>query len=72
MPAPTMNPRLVMKAHQYLYYVANRPVMSDYDYDMFCKANGLEGGGGSDRAIDYTQEEIALALHLLNGTRPIR
>jgi hypothetical protein len=57
-----------MRAHQYLYYVKCMPVISDYEYDRFCKANGLDGGGGSDRASDYTREEIALAERLANTT----
>lgn len=50
-----------MKAHQYLYYVEARPVLSDYEYDKFCREHDLEGGGGSDRASDYPPAVIALA-----------
>ena len=50
-----------VKAHQYLYYVAAKPVWSDYQYDVFCKEHGIEGGGGSDRAQDYSPEIIKLA-----------
>ena len=53
-----------MRAHQYLYYVKCFPVLSDYDYDLFCKRNGLDGGGGSDRASDYPQHIIDLAEKL--------
>jgi len=54
----------IMQAHQYLYYVRCAPVLSDYDYDHFCKRNGLDGGGGSDRASDYPPHIIALAVKL--------
>lgn len=60
------SPLLTMRAHQYLYYVECRPVISDYDYDLFCTAHGLHGGGGSDRASDYTEEEITHAARLAN------
>lgn len=53
-----------MQAHQYLYYVRSMPVLSDYDYDCFCKRNGLEGGGGSDRESDYPAHIVALAKKL--------
>lgn len=56
-----------MRAHQFLYYVRCRPVISDFAYDMFCKKHGLDGGGGSDRASDYTPEEIAHATNLANA-----
>lgn len=54
----------IMQAHQYLYYVRCAPILSDYDYDHFCKRNGLDGGGGSDRASDYPPHIIALAAKL--------
>ena len=60
------SPFLTMRAHQYLYYVMCRPVISDYEYDRFCKKHGLEGGGGSDRASDYSAHEIAHAMRLAN------
>lgn len=62
-----MNPHLLMRAHQYLYYVKCSPVISDYEYDRFCKDNGLDGGGGSDRARDYFEDEIELAYDLINN-----
>ncbi len=55
----------VMRAHQYLYYVKNSPVWSDYQYDMYCREKGLDGGGGSDRAQDYTETVKRLAESLL-------
>jgi hypothetical protein len=58
-----------MRAHQYLYYVECIPIISDYEYDKFCKDNGLHGGGGSDRASDYTDEERDYAKKLLNEFR---
>lgn len=53
-----------MQAHQYLYYVRCAPILSDYEYDRFCKHNGLDGGGGSDRISDYAPRIIALAEKL--------
>lgn len=58
------SPHLVMRAHQFLYYVLGRPVISDYQYDMFCKEHGLFGGGGSDSASDYSDEEKEYAYSL--------
>jgi hypothetical protein len=51
----------IVLIHQYLYYVMNAPIWSDYEYDRYCKAHGLEGGGGSDRASDYSAEIANLA-----------
>lgn len=58
-----------VKAHQYLYYVVGRPVLSDYDYDMLCRKLGVEGGGGSDLASSYSKEEKELAEAYLKGTK---
>ena len=57
------DPHLVktMRAHQYLYYVEGNPFLTDREYDLFCRINNLDGKGGSDRASDYSQEEIDLA-----------
>ncbi len=55
----------VMLAHQYLYYVISKPILTDYEYDQFCKKFGLDGNGGSDRAVDYSPEVIALAMTML-------
>jgi hypothetical protein len=55
----------LIRAHQYLYYVLVRPVITDYEYDMLCSAAGVEGGGGSDLASSYTLEEKELATQLL-------
>lgn len=55
-----------MRAHQYLYYVECCPVLSDIQYDKFCRDNNLDGGGGSDRITDYTLTEINLAQDLKN------
>ena len=63
------SPALIMRAHQYLYYVRGCPIISDYEYDMFCKRHGLEGGGGSDCASDYTEEEISCAMFLMAGQK---
>lgn len=57
-------PKDIMLAHQYLYYVLGEPAISDYEYDMFCKLHNLDGGGGSDRKEDYSQEIINLAKTL--------
>lgn len=62
----THTPTDIIAAHQYLYYVLARPVWSDYDYDRYCRANGIEGGGGSDRASDYDPlvRTLAHTMHL--------
>lgn len=51
----------LMLAHQFLYYVKHAPVISDREYDLFCKANGLDGGGGSDLEESYPRHVVALA-----------
>jgi hypothetical protein len=61
----TQTPEDVMRAHQYLYYVLARPVLTDYEYDRFCRDAGLFGGGGSDRASDYSEHVIKIANQLL-------
>ena len=58
---------VVVKALQYLYYVKCTPAVSDYDFDLFCKRNGIFGGGGSDRAQDYMEAEVVVADRLLRG-----
>lgn len=58
-------PEQLVKAHQYLYYVLCRPVLSDYEYDMYCRKHGIPGGGGSDFAGDYSTETVQLAMSLL-------
>lgn len=63
-----VTPRKAMLAHQYLYYVLGRPVISDIEYDQFCKQHGLSGHGGSDSAASYPQEIKDLAAALLAGT----
>ncbi len=60
-------PPIIVRAHQYLYYVLGTPVITDYDYDMLCRRLGAEGGGGSDLASSYTVEEKDLAAQLLKG-----
>jgi hypothetical protein len=59
------SPAHIVAAHQYLYYVLARPVWSDYDYDRYCSAHGIAGGGGSDRAQDYAPEIVRLAEAML-------
>lgn len=54
-------PEELMQAHQYLYYVKCFPVISDYEYDMFCQKHGLEGQGGSDHEDSYPQHIKDLA-----------
>lgn len=45
----------IMAAHQYLYYIgpsAGKPtIWSDFEYDEFCRAHGLAGGGGSESGV---------------------
>ena len=52
-----MDPKLLMRAHQYRYYCLGDPVISDYEYDMFCRLRGLDGKGGSDLESSYTHLE---------------
>jgi NAD-dependent DNA ligase len=59
------NAKNIMLAYQYLYYVKNTPVVSDREYDRFCKDNNLEGIGGSDRESDYSDETKELAEKLI-------
>lgn len=59
----------VMRAHQYLYYVMNVQVLSDYEYDKFCDQNGLFGGGGSDREQDYNCHIKQIADEIFNPTK---
>jgi len=51
----------IVKAHQFLYYVEANPVLTDQEYDAFCKRYGIEGSGGSDSRSDYSDFIIALA-----------
>lgn len=60
----TPSPESIVLAHQYLYYVLSDPVWSDYKYDMYCRRHGIDGGGGSDRAKDYSLEVRKLALDI--------
>lgn len=62
-----MNTHTIMRAHQYLYYVKCRPVLTDRQYDSFCKKHCLFGGGGSDRESDYTDDEKDMARKIKNG-----
>ena len=61
-------PASVMKAHQYLYYVKLAPVISDYEYDTYCREHNLFGGGGSDMECSYTDSDRALAASMSRGT----
>ncbi len=55
-----------IRAHQYLYYIEARPVITDHDYDMWgsknCKADYK---GGSDCEADYNDEikQLARAIY---------
>lgn len=60
-----MSPRDTMLLHQYLYYVAALPVWTDYQYDMFCREHGMDGGGGSSREGDYPLHVIEEANRML-------
>lgn len=60
-------PQQLVRAHQFLYYVLNRSVWSDYVYDKFCDTHGIQGGGGSDLASSYTDAEAGLAWELLEN-----
>ena len=54
----------MIQAHQYLYYVKGTPIISDYNYDQLCKKHDVFGGGGSDRAEDYSKEIQELAIEM--------
>lgn len=71
-PEQPPSPSQLMQAHQYLYYVRCAPVLSDFDYDKFCKRNGLDGGGGSDRASDYPPHIIAIAAQLSSSNAKLK
>jgi SAM-dependent methyltransferase len=58
-------PAMIMEAHQYLYYVRATPVLSDMEYDNFCKQHGLNGGGGSDMESSYSEGVRSYAQKLL-------
>ena len=58
-------PEQIVQAHQYLYYILAKPVLSDYEYDMLCKKHGIDGGGGSDMASSYPVAIRAIALNML-------
>lgn len=58
--SPKFDPKMVVKAHQFLYY-QGRAVWTDHGFDAYCRKHGINGSGGSDRASDYTLAEIALA-----------
>jgi len=51
-----------LRAHQYLYYVVQREVLTDREYDLFGRDTGEDYKGGSDRPEDYTPEQIMLAM----------
>jgi NAD-dependent DNA ligase len=55
----------IMQAHQYLYYCLGRPILSDWEYDMFCRDNELDGKGGSDLESSYSDKVKELALKFL-------
>lgn len=59
-----------IRAHQYLYYVVVSPILSDHEYDRFGRDSGEDYKGGSDRAEDYTPEQIALALQIQRRKTP--
>lgn len=66
-----MTPEEQMKVHQYLYYVLARPIISDYEYDLFCKKHGLEGGGGSDNPLHYPRDiRLAAEKAIQSGKVP--
>lgn len=55
----------MLRAHQYLYYVKARPVISDEDFDRMEDRWESDGGKelpiGSDAESDYTDEEKWMA-----------
>lgn len=58
---------VLIRAHQYLYYVLGEPVISDHDFDRLEGRFEDKYGGspiGSDLASSYTKGEISLARKL--------
>lgn len=55
-----------IQAHQYLYYCLGKPVLSDHEYDIFCRDYNLDGKGGSDLESPYPDEIEKLAYKFLN------
>lgn len=56
-----------IRAHQYLYYVLGRPVLSDHDYDVFGRESGEDYKGGSDCPNHYAPGVVELAMAIANG-----
>lgn len=67
----TPTPADIVSAHQYLYYVRVAPIISDYEYDQYCRKHGIDGNGGSDRAGDYSGKIIGLADRMVSTGNPI-
>ena len=68
-PVPTVLDYL--RAHQYLYYVTQREVLTDHEYDLFGRWSGKEYKGGSDRAESYTTTQTNLACDILARRMPV-
>jgi len=68
-----MNPlEIQLLAHRYLYYVLQRPVLTDYVYDMLERKirkrlpeTSVVWEVGSERPEDYNEEVRAYAAELL-------
>ncbi len=65
----SLPPAQIVQAHQYLYYVLSQPVISDYEYDMYCQRHGIEGNGGSDLASSYPAAIKAIAANMLRDAK---
>jgi hypothetical protein len=60
-----------LRAHQYLYYCLCKPVLTDYQYDMFGRDSGEDYKGGSDRPADYTAVQVVLARKIVGKDEPV-
>lgn len=67
-----MNPTNLdyIRAHQFLYYVLARPVLTDHEYDVFGRDSGEDYKGGSDMPASYPTHQKALAYDILEGRAP--
>lgn len=59
-----------IRAHQFLYYVLAKEVLTDREYDMFGRWSGLDYKGGSDQIGHYTAEQKQLAIDIYAGRAP--
>lgn len=60
-----------IRAHQYLYYCKNSPVISDHNYDIWGRDNCEEEyKNGSDLESSYSKEQKELACLISKNHTP--